>query len=307
MSKLRLQHISKSFRNTKVLDDVCFEMGEHEILGLLGESGSGKSTLLRIIAGFESPDSGQVVVDNEVLVGDECFVKPEKRDVGMIFQDYALFPHLSVEQNISFGVKSSQEKLRVNELIDLFELGDQLNKKPAQLSGGQQQRVAIARALAAKPRVLLLDEPFSNLDQSLRRKVRAEIKRVNTEFGIPLVMVSHDPEDALELADRIAVIQNGKLIQIDTPENLYNHPVNEYIGSLFGYISVWLDGRLLRPENLIKVDAVKDQSVSGVVNNVVFHSSGRYLIQLLGDNGQLYHFFDVSKLALNSEVVIGVK
>lgn len=300
MADLILNNISKSFKGKNVLNNISIELRESEILALLGESGSGKSTLLRIISGFEVPDSGEVKLGERVLVNATTFVKPESRNIGMIFQDYALFPHLTIHENIRFGCKSKRDVLRVNELASLFELNDQLMKKPANLSGGQQQRVAIARALAAQPRILLLDEPFSNLDQSLRRRIRAEIKRVNTEFGVPLVLVSHDPEDALELADRIAVLRDGEIIQIDTPEQLYKNPVNAYIGNLFGYISEWTDGRLLRPEKISVSILPADHSIEGVITNVVFHASGRYLIQVLGNDNHMYYAFSDMKHAIGT-------
>jgi iron(III) transport system ATP-binding protein len=289
MNGLFLDNISKSFKGKAVLKNISFSMHGTEIVALLGESGSGKSTLLRIISGFETPDQGEVRFNDNVLVNDHQFVKPEHRDIGMIFQDYALFPHLTVEQNIRYGSKMKASVEIADAIIDLFGLSDQLKKKPSTLSGGQQQRVAIARALVAKPRVLLLDEPFSNLDQSLRRTIRTEIKRINREFGLPMVMVSHDPEDALELADRIAVLKEGEMVQLDTPQNLYWNPRDKQVGSLFGYISNWIDGSLLRPEQIEICGTNATDSIVGSVLNVVFHSSGRFLIHF--DNPEFGNVF----------------
>lgn len=250
MTALSVKNISKSFGTLKVLDEVSIDVGKNELVALLGESGSGKSTLLRIIAGFEQADNGEVILCDKVLTNKDVFVKPEERGVGIIFQDYALFPHLSVRKNISFGVKKALDKEeKINRLLEIFELQEQANKKPASISGGQQQRVAIARALAVNPRLLLLDEPFSNLDQTLRRKVRSEIRRVQRQFEIPMILVTHDPDDAIELADKIAVLQDGKIVQIDTPKNLYFNPSNEYVASLFGAYSIF-NNQIIRPENI---------------------------------------------------------
>jgi iron(III) transport system ATP-binding protein len=307
MNGLFLDHISKSFKGKTVLNNISFSMHGTEIIALLGESGSGKSTLLRIIAGFETPDNGQVRFNNEVLVSTNQFIKPEHRDIGMIFQDYALFPHLTVEQNIRYGSKSKQSYERADAIIELFGLNEQLKKKPSKLSGGQQQRVAIARALVAQPRVLLLDEPFSNLDQSLRRTIRTEIKRINREFGLPMVMVSHDPEDALELANRIAVLKDGEMVQLDTPENLYKYPVDLHVGNLFGYISEWNTGELLRPEQIEILESSAIDTVSAEVVNVVFHSSGRYLAQLIDEKGQLYFAFHPDSPAIGQNYSLSRK
>ena len=300
---LTLENISKSYAGIKVLDGVSFQLGEHELLALLGESGSGKSTLLRIIAGFELPDNGEARINSTVIVSENQFVRPEKRDIGLIFQDYALFPHLSVRKNISFGAKSNST-VEIDKLLDIFGLADHANKKPNQLSGGQQQRVAIARALAAQPKLLLLDEPFSNLDQSLRRTVRAEIKRIQREFGLPIILVTHDPEDALDLADRVAVIKSGQLIQIDTPENLYRKPANKYVGELFGYISEW-EGNFFRPDDI--VISSLEGSKKGIVVNCTFSSIGNYLVHILCDNNEVIYASSFVKFSINQNIFVSIR
>jgi len=236
MEKLRLENITKKFENEVVLDQVSFSIKDNELIALLGESGSGKSTLLRIIAGFENADEGSVRIEDEISSDENHFVKPENRNVGLIFQDYALFPHLTVEKNIAFGLSKSDSdsKEKISYLLKVFELEEVKNKKPGKISGGQQQRVAIARALAVNPILLLMDEPFSNLDQSLRLKIRKEIRKIKEEFKIPMLLVTHDPDDAMELADKIAILQDGKIVQFDSPSNLYNNPLNQYVANLFG-------------------------------------------------------------------------
>jgi iron(III) transport system ATP-binding protein len=299
---LSIKNISKSYSGQAVLTHISFDLASNELVALLGESGSGKSTLLRIIAGFELPDEGSVSMENCILVGKSHFVRPEKRDIGLIFQDYALFPHLSVRKNISFGAKGLSTD--IDKLIAVFGLEDHEDKKPNQLSGGQQQRVAIARALAARPKLLLLDEPFSNLDQSLRRIVRAEIKKVQLEFGIPIILVTHDPEDALDLADRVAVIKEGKLVQLDTPENLYRTPINKYVGELFGYISEY-DGKLLRPEFLEL--SIENGKFKGEVLNCTFSSNGKYLVHVASENKKIIYVESEVKYDVRQSVYVLIK
>lgn len=251
MSGLNIHNVSKSFDGQPVLDGIDLNVYDNELVALLGESGSGKSTLLRVIGGFEEAENGSVTLNGNTLFDDKLFIKPEDRAVGVIFQDYALFPHLTVQKNISFGMKRKGDwKHQLNRLLEVFELTDHKDKYPSKLSGGQQQRVAIARALAAAPKLLLLDEPFSNLDQSLKRKVRSEIKRIKEHFNIPMILVTHDPDDALELADKVAVIQQGKIVQIDVPEVIYKAPVNTYIGNLLGPCSQF-KGNIIRPEQVV--------------------------------------------------------
>jgi iron(III) transport system ATP-binding protein len=207
---------------------------------LLGESGSGKTTLLRIIAGFEVADQGNVKLSETVLFDTKKFVQPEKRGIGMVFQDYALFPHLNVLKNISFGLKgSSDEKAkRSAELLKLVELTGYEKRYPHELSGGQQQRIAIARALAPSPSLILLDEPFSNLDESLKNKVRQDIQAILKKAGTTAIFVTHDTKDALAVADKVIVLHEGKMQQNDTPQRLYQHPANLVVARLFGHTNI---------------------------------------------------------------------
>lgn len=303
MTKLTLQNISKSFDQQVVLDGISMEVHGNQLIALLGESGAGKSTLLRIIAGFDQPDKGEILLDGEVLANETIFVKPEYRGIGVIFQDYALFPHLSVKKNIAFGVsKSVETDKHVDQLLDIFELKNQAHKKPSAISGGQQQRVAIARALAAEPKLLLLDEPFSNLDQTLKRKIRNEIIKTQKAFDVPMVLVTHEPEDAMKLADKIAVLQEGRIVQFDTPEQLYYHPVNEYVAGLFGEFFN-LNDQFLRPEH---VDFTVKEFEGKVIETFYDFKGSLLSIEVDGQivkarNNQL------SKVEIGQQVSFGIK
>ncbi|MEM4482197.1 MAG: ABC transporter ATP-binding protein, partial [Desulfurococcaceae archaeon] len=240
MSFMELRNIYFYYTKDKpVLKELNLKVERGELLALLGESGSGKSTLLKIIAGFLRPSSGRVLIDGK----DFTEVPPHKRDVGIVFQNYALFPHMSVFENIMYGLKvrgisRDEANERVNELLEVLNIKDLANKKPTQLSGGQQQRVAIARALAIRPKILLMDEPMSNIDPKLRSKLRVEIKRIQREFNITTVYVTHDQDDAFEIGDRIAVLHDGSIEKVDTPLNILNNPETYYVASFLGYENI---------------------------------------------------------------------
>jgi iron(III) transport system ATP-binding protein len=206
-----------------------------ELIAVLGPSGSGKTTLLRLIAGFERPDSGAIIIDGRVVADATHWVEPEDRGVGMVFQDYALFPHLTVAQNIAFGLNRRDSHGRVHELLKLVGLDGFAARYPHELSGGEQQRVALARSLATDPKVLLLDEPFSNLDADLRPKMRAELKLLLQRLHCTAIFVTHDQEEAFELADRVAVLNAGRLEQIDVPEGLYRAPTTRFVAEFIGH------------------------------------------------------------------------
>ncbi len=208
-----------------------------EILALLGPSGCGKTTTLRLIAGFERPDAGTVTLHGHIVADERRFVPPERRGVGMVFQDYALFPHLTVAENIAFGLSSlarAARRQRVEELLRLTDLQDVRDRYPHQLSGGQQQRVAIARALGPSPQVLLLDEPFSHLDTELRLQMRTELRRLLDRLQITAVLVTHDQQEAMAIADRVAVMLSGHIEQVDTPDKVYHYPVNRAVAQFVG-------------------------------------------------------------------------
>ncbi len=229
------RRVCKRFGSVRAVDDVHFGLERGNLLALLGPSGCGKTTLLRIIAGFENPDDGEIAVAGRVLNSPSCFIRPEKRRVGMVFQDFALFPHLDVGSNIAFGLpKGIDRKARVSQLLQLVGLERLETRMPHELSGGQQQRVSLARALAADPDLLLLDEPFSNLDPSTRYRVRAEVKQLIQSVGITAIFVTHDQEEALSLAERVGIMISGRLLQIGTPAEIYARPVSREIGEFVG-------------------------------------------------------------------------
>jgi putative spermidine/putrescine transport system ATP-binding protein len=232
---LRLEGLTKRFDSTTAVDNLSLSIERGEMLALLGPSGSGKTTTLRLLAGFEVPDRGRVVVEGE----DVTRVEPVARRFGMVFQHYALFPHLDVGQNLAFGLESlgiSGDELerRVARALTLVDMAGFERRRIGQLSGGQQQRVALARALAPEPRVLLLDEPLSNLDPSLRERTRREIRELIRRVGITTVLVTHEQDEAFDLGDRVAVLRGGRLEQVGTPEELYASPANEFVAGFVG-------------------------------------------------------------------------
>ena len=242
MSGVSVRNLVKRFGPTTAVAGVDLEMEAGKLFFLLGPSGCGKTTLLRMIAGFETPTSGSIHFGDR----DVSNLPPEKRDAGMVFQGYALWPHLSVFENVAFGLRvrktpDAELRQRVGEALDLVRMQGLGDRKPTQLSGGQQQRVALARALAFRPRVLLLDEPLSNLDARLRLEMRTEIRRIVDEAGITTIYVTHDQEEALSLADAMAVLRDGKVIQVGPPRALYDRPTSRFTASFLGE-TTFLDG-----------------------------------------------------------------
>jgi ABC-type Fe3+/spermidine/putrescine transport system ATPase subunit len=240
---LALDGLDKRFGDLHVLDAVALEVAHGEVLALLGPSGSGKTTLLRILAGFEVPDHGRVVVAGEEVTG----LPPAKRRFGMVFQHYALFPHLTVGGNVAFGLEArgaakGEAAERVAAALALVDLAGFEGRRPAELSGGQQQRVALARALAIEPRLLLLDEPLSNLDPALRERTRRELRRAVERAGITTVLVTHEQEEAFDLGDRVAVLHQGRLQQVGHPEELYETPATRFVAGFVGR-AAFLAGR----------------------------------------------------------------
>lgn len=234
---LTIDSLSKSFDKGKsyALEDVSFNLKTGQVCAIIGESGSGKTTLVRLIAGLERPDHGTIKMDGKVMASLGKFVQPEKRKIGLVFQEYALFPHLTVLDNVLYGIsRLKNKKERAQEMLDLVGLEDLGQRYPHQLSGGQQQRVALARALAPEPALLILDEPFSNLDAMLRAQLRNEIFDIIRKTEVTVLFVTHDTQDALSVADEILILQNGKVIQKDAASNLYINPNTLYVASLFG-------------------------------------------------------------------------
>jgi iron(III) transport system ATP-binding protein len=238
---LHIHGVSHAFDGLRILNNVSFTVPAGELVCLLGPSGSGKSTLLRIAAGLERLQEGRVIIDDEVVADPSSQVAPEHRRIGLMFQDYALFPHLNVLDNVTFGLpaaKSATARARALDLLEQVGMTDHIEKYPHMLSGGQQQRVALARALAPKPRLLLLDEPFSGLDTSMRAVIRKETVSVLRDSGVATLMITHDPEEAMYMADRIKILGNGgRVLQQGTPSEIYYHPVDEFVATLFGPVN----------------------------------------------------------------------
>jgi len=239
MGKLTLENISKRFGRIEILKDISLSVEKGEIFFILGPSGCGKTTLLRIIAGFVSPDSGRIILNNKEITS----TPPARRNIGMVFQNYALWPHLSVWKNIAYGLeikKYPQEiiKKKVESVLDITKLNPFKDQFPVNLSGGQQQRVALARAMVTEPEILLLDEPLSNLDAKLREDMRTEIQRIQKQTGITMVYVTHDRREAMAIGKRIAVMNDGKILEIGSPLKLYSTPVNRFTAEFLGEINI---------------------------------------------------------------------
>jgi spermidine/putrescine ABC transporter ATP-binding subunit len=296
---VNISGVSRAFGDVVALDDVSMEIHENEFFALLGPSGCGKTTLLRVLAGFENPDCGVVTVEGQDILA----LPPNKRPINLMFQSYALFPHMSVERNVAYGLEreglpKDEIRARVADVLTTVGLTDKRKVRPAQLSGGQRQRVALARAIVKRPRLLLLDEPLSALDRKVRAEMQLELKRLQHEVGITFVVVTHDQEEAMSMADRIAVMSGGRVQQIDTPVDLYQRPANmfvaDFIGSsnrfpgtrAFGGVDVpgigYLPGEastdisspnvvlVVRPED-IRLVAQSDGMVSGEVLDATFY------------------------------------
>ena len=242
---VRLESVTKAYGDVVAVDDLALEVAPGEFFTMLGPSGSGKTTTLRLIAGFELPDEGRVLLNG----ADVTRQPPYARDVNTVFQDYALFPHMTIGDNVAYGMKvkrvgRTERNTRTSEALELVRLGGLENRKPAQLSGGQRQRVALARAIVNRPQVLLLDEPLGALDLKLRQEMQIELKRIQQEVGITFVYVTHDQEEALTMSDRLAVFNAGRIEQVGTPAEVYEHPETEFVAGFVGISNV-----LERPVN----------------------------------------------------------
>lgn len=258
---LQLKNLTKLFDKDNGIENVNLDIKEGEFITILGPSGCGKTTTLNLIGGFLKADSGDILLEGKSILN----LPPEKRPLSTVFQSYALFPHMNLIENVSYGIRFSRNEKKkkaqeiAQEYIDIVGLSGYEKSMVGNLSGGQQQRVALARAMATKPKLLLLDEPLSNLDASLRVKMREELEELQKRFNITMVFVTHDQEEALSLSDRIVVMDRGHVVQVDTPENIYFSPKNEYIGSFIGKSNIIKNNKgeriLVRPENInIKLD-----------------------------------------------------
>jgi sulfate transport system ATP-binding protein len=267
--RIEVDNISKAFGEFPALRDVSLTVPEGSLTALLGPSGSGKSTLLRIIAGLEAPDQGTIrIADTDVTAA-----APQQRGIGFVFQHYAAFTHISVRENVAFGLRlrklpKQQIRERVDELLKLVGLTAWGEQRPAQLSGGQRQRMALARALAIEPRVLLLDEPFGALDANVRAELRQWLRRLHDEQGVTTVLVTHDQEEAMDVADTLAVMNEGQIEQVGAPRQVYDHPATEFVMSFIGPVSR-LDGQLVRPHDVAVSLTPEGESIEAMVLRVV--------------------------------------
>jgi sulfate/thiosulfate transport system ATP-binding protein len=267
---IKADAVTKRFGDFLALDDVSLEVAEGSLTALLGPSGSGKSTLLRVIAGLESPDAGVVTING----GDATPLPPQKRGIGFVFQHYAAFKHMTVRSNVGFGMsvrKRPKKEIaaKVDELLELVGLDGLAERYPSQLSGGQRQRMALARALAVEPSVLLLDEPFGALDAKVRADLRAWLRRLHDEVHVTTVLVTHDQEEAMEVADTLAVMERGRIVQTGSPRELYEQPADAFVMGFMGPVAR-IDGELVRPHDLVlRTSKESDRDVEAMVRRVL--------------------------------------
>ena len=283
---IEARHIVKRFGDYTALDDVSVEVEAGSLTALLGPSGSGKSTLLRVIAGLERPDAGQVCLDGRDVTG----VAPQQRGVGFVFQHYAAFKHMTVRENVAFGLAirrrpRAEIKARVAELLDLVQLSRLGDRYPAQLSGGQRQRMGLARALAVDPKVLLLDEPFGALDARVRKELRGWLRRLHDETHTTTVIVTHDQEEAMDVADRVVVMNGGHIEQIAPPRELYDHPANEFVMSFVGPVNR-LGDAFIRPHDVELLLEPNGATQEAMVQRLV-HLGFEVRVELVRDDGEV--------------------
>ena len=305
---ISLRGLSKHFGDVRAVDDIDLEISDGEFFSMLGPSGSGKTTVLRLIAGFEQPTAGTIELDGE----DVTRRAPFDRDVNTVFQDYALFPHMSVLENVAYGlrvrgVRKSERRRQAEEALATVQLAHLAGRRPGQLSGGQRQRVALARSIVVRPKVLLLDEPLGALDLKLREQMQVELKQLQRDLGITFVFVTHDQEEALTLSDRIAVFSEGRIVQLGSPQEIYEQPASEYVASFVGTSNIFdsatssrLLGRdgvhALRPEKITLREAAGETSVSvdakvvrapGVIAESIYLGTGHRLHVRLEDGTEV--------------------
>ncbi len=284
---IEAKRISKSYGTFAALHDVSLEVPQGSLTALLGPSGSGKSTLLRVIAGLEQPDEGTVVIEGQ----DITQLSPQRREIGFVFQHYAAFKHMTVRDNVAFGLKvrkrpAAEIKSRVDELLELVHLTGWADSYPGNLSGGQRQRMALARALAVEPRVLLLDEPFGALDARVREELRAWLRRLHDDLHVTTVFVTHDQREAMEVADQVVVLNEGKVEQVGPPLEVYDKPANDFVMGFVGPVTQ-LDGQVHRPHEFDLLRDPETGAVEGIVERVVPLGSEVRVELALGDGAPL--------------------
>ena len=306
---VQIKNLKKIFckGNVCVANNISLSINEGEIFTVLGKSGSGKTTFLRMIAGLEKPDSGEITIDDKLVFDKNTNLEPKDRKVAVVFQNYALLPHLSIASNIMFGSDATKEELE--EVLEKTKLKGQENKLPHELSGGQQQRVALARAIINKPKILLLDEPLSNIDAELRVILRTELKEMIKAFNITALFITHDKEDAFYLSDRIAIMHGGEILQVGTAKEIYHNPVNLYCANFLGKITQIDDNKYIRPEH---IEICEDSYIKATIKDIIFYGSFYEIVAILENKKEiLIHSFDDDlqigqniNLKLNSQILV---
>jgi len=316
---ISIKNITKRFGPVAAVDDVSFDIAPNEFFALLGPSGCGKTTLLRMIAGLETPTEGEIILDGQ----DMAYIPPNQRPVNMVFQSYAVFPHMSVRDNVEYGLKvvgtpRDETRKRAEDALAMVKLRDYAERKPDQLSGGQRQRVALARALVKRPKVLLLDEPLSALDAKLREQMQLELTRLQKTVGITFIIVTHDQDEALSMANRIAVMNAGRVSQIATPSELYEHPANRFVADFIGKVNL-IEARadggegnaiLVKAKGIGSVAIPVDRKVNGDVTLAVRpeklklsagQPSAKNTIALKGKVRDVAYYGDTSHIVVTAE------
>ncbi|MCB9097624.1 MAG: ABC transporter ATP-binding protein [Aliarcobacter sp.] len=286
---VQVKNLQKIFckGNICIANKINLSINEGEIFTILGKSGSGKTTFLRMIAGLETPDDGEISVDNKTVFSKNTNLSPKDRKVAVVFQNYALLPHLSIASNITFGSKASKDELE--DVLEKTKLKGQENKFPHELSGGQQQRVALARAIINKAKILLLDEPLSNIDTELRSHLRTELKEMIKAFNITALFITHDKEDAFYLSDRIAIMHGGNILQVGTAKEIYHHPKDLYCANFLGKITQLEDNTFIRPEH---IEICPNGQFEAVIENIVFYGSFYEITINTGNKILLIHSYN---------------
>ena len=282
--------------NICVANDINLFINEGEIFTILGKSGSGKTTFLRMIAGLETPDKGQIIIDKKEVFSKDTNLEPKDRGIAVVFQNYALLPHLSIASNITFG--SNASKADLEEVLEKTKLKGQENKFPHELSGGQQQRVALARAIITKPKILLLDEPLSNIDTELRAHLRVELKEMIKSFGITALFITHDKEDAFYLSDRIAIMHGGDILQVGNAKDIYHHPADLYCANFLGKMTKISENSYIRPEH---IHICENGNFDATIKSIVFYGSFYEIIIQTQNEELLVHSFD-DNLEVNQNI-----
>lgn len=286
---VKIKNLQKTFckGNICVANHINLEIKEGEIFTVLGKSGSGKTTFLRMIAGLEKPDGGEITIGDKVVFDHKTNLEPNQRDIAVVFQNYALLPHLSIASNITFGGKFTKEELE--DILHKTNLKGTENKYPHEISGGQQQRVALARALINKPKILLLDEPLSNIDTELRGLLRSELKEMIRKFNITALFITHDKEDAFYLSDKIAIMTGGDIRQIGTPKDIYHNPVDLYCANFLGKMTQIDEHRYIRPEH---IEICDNGDFDAIIKNIVFYGSFYEVVLSTKTREFICHSFD---------------